>query len=243
MVHHLSPLMTLRHLCIIFTQISHIVTACLCPRLHIYWLVEPVTQTFSLCHWITLFLWPKDICTFTDTRFWLDMDWHISSLRFCFSWILPPSSLVMTREEPLGSTMGNRNWYNKGNSDLLPPLHCWTLAKQLHSNPSKLGSFFWEMALGWMLPKTFYIELGGGGRLRIVFCPLILVKEALFHHQCLISYIMNIPHPLSTFKGHAKGWLLVQGSSAFQQSQSQNDSNGSCSWCPSPYWCHLRKKK
>lgn len=76
MVHHLSPLMTLRHLCIIFTQRSHIVTACLCPRLHIYSLVGPVTQTFPLCPWITLFVWPKDTCTFTETWFWLDVDWH-----------------------------------------------------------------------------------------------------------------------------------------------------------------------
>ena len=74
---------------------------------------------------------------------------------------------------------------SQGTSDLLPTLHCWTLDKQLHSNPSKLGSFFWEMALGWMLPKTFYIELGGA-QLQIVFCPPVLVKEALFHHQCLI---------------------------------------------------------
>lgn len=31
---------------------------------------------------------------------------------------------------------------SQGTSDLLPTLHCWTLDKQLHSNPSKLGSFF-----------------------------------------------------------------------------------------------------
>lgn len=178
----------------------------------------------------------------TEIWFWLDVDWHNSSLRFCFPWVLPPFFLVMAKEEPLGSSMGNRNWYNKGNSDLLPPLHCWTLDKQLQSNPSKRGSFFWEKALGWMLPKTFYIELGEGAVTDSVLSSSFAQGSFVSSPVPHLEYY-EYPHPLSTFKGQAKGWLLVQGSSAFQQSQGRNDSSGSCRWCLSPYWCHLRKKQ